>query len=400
MSEDHSVPLVTIHLLIESGSRRDPSGREGLANLTAKGLLLGTSRIEVNEFNEKLDFMGASLSAWAGRDNSALRLRVLKKDLEAGLDLLMAALIQPIFPEEEIERQIENTAARLRSEEERPGAVASKTFMKTLFLDNSYGHPTEGTEASLARISREDVVGFHRTYHHPNNAILAIVGDLTLEEMETILIPRLSRWSRADLPDEDFITSSADGPETAKIDRNITQANIVFGHRGISRDNPDYYAVIVMNYILGGGGFGSRLFEEIRVKRGLAYRVSSHFHSHRYPGSFQIVLQTKNASAKEAISVLRGEMKRIQRSPVSEQELLKAKKYLTGSFPLGLDTQTKLAGFMASVEYHGLGLDYPEKYPSYINGVTQEDVLRVAKTHLHPDEAILVIVANLIEAGL
>jgi len=155
-----------------------------------------------------------------------------------------------------------------------------------------------------------------------------------------------------------------------------------------------------MNYILGGGGFSSRLIDEIRVKRGLAYSVASFFDPGRYPGSFQIVLQTKNASAREAIALSVQEMERIQKEPVSEKELEGAKKYLIGSFPMRLDTQGKLVNFLGQVEYFGLGLNYPSTYPSIIQAVTREDVLRVAKTYLHPESIILVVVANLNEAGL
>jgi len=155
-----------------------------------------------------------------------------------------------------------------------------------------------------------------------------------------------------------------------------------------------------MNYILGGGGFSSRLIDEIRVKRGLAYSVASFFDPGRYPGSFQIVLQTKNTSAREAIALSFQEMERIRKEPVSEKELEGAKKYLMGSFPMRLDTQGKLVNFLGQVEYFGLGLNYPESYPSIIQAVTREDVLRVAKTYLHPESIILVVVANLNEAGL
>ena len=185
-----------------------------------------------------------------------------------------------------------------------------------------------------------------------------------------------------------------------KIDRGITQANIILGHAGVSRDNPDYYALTVMNYILGGGGFSSRLVRKIRNKRGLAYSVASFFDPGKYPGSFQIVLQTKNSSAREAISLSLQEMERIRKELVSEKELEGAKKYLIGSFPMRLDTQGKLANFLTQVEYYGLGPDYPEKYPSLIRSITREEVLRVAKKYLHPKNTILVVVANLKEAGM
>jgi zinc protease len=400
VAEEHSLPLVTLQLLIDSGSRRDPPGKEGLANLTAKGVLLGTSAYSVTAFREALDFMGASLNSWADRDKATLVLRVLKKDLNKGFDLFMEALTQPTFPQGEIERQLEKTLAAIQSSEDRPGKIARKAFRGTLFSKNPYGHPVEGTRESLPRITREAVLQFYNTYYHPNIAILALVGDITSEEVREKLIPRLLQWRMGKIPDEHFTATFTKGAREIKVSRNISQANIILGHKGISRKAPDYYAAIVMNYILGGGGFGSRLFEEIRVKRGLAYSVTSYFVPRKYPGSFQISLQTKNASAREAISLVRRELERIQREPVSEEEVGRAKKYLIGSFPLRLDTQTKLARFITEVEYYDLGLDYCEKYPLYINAVTREDVLRVAKSYLHPENAILVVVANLEEAGM
>jgi zinc protease len=185
-----------------------------------------------------------------------------------------------------------------------------------------------------------------------------------------------------------------------KIDRDITQANIILGHIGVSRENPDFYALTVMNYILGGGGFSSRLMEEIRNKRGLAYSVATFFDSGKYPGSFQIVLQTKNASAQDAISLSLKQMERIRQEMVAENELEGAKKYLIGSFPMRFDTQGKLANFLSQVEYYGLGLNYPEKYPNLIRSVSREEILRVARIYLHPENYILVVVANLKEAGV
>lgn len=222
---------------------------------------------------------------------------------------------------------------------------------------------------------------------------------MTAEEVKSKILTRLEKWTRGEIPNIPFKSAFAKGQKTVKIDRTITQANIIIGHAGISRGNPDYYALTVMNYILGGGGFSSRLVEEIRNKRGLAYSVASFFDPGKYPGSFQIALQTKNSSAREAITLSLQEMERIRKEPVSEKDLEGAKKYLIGSFPMRLDTQGKLANFLTQVEYYGLGLDYPEKYPSLIRSVTREEVLRVAKTYLHPEDYILIIVANLKEAG-
>jgi zinc protease len=399
-SEEHSLPFVTLQLLIDSGSRRDPSGEEGLAYLTAKGLLHGTSKRTVNQINQELDFMGASLNSSSGRDYATLTLRVLKKDLDKGFDLFMEVLTQPIFPEEEIKREIEKTLAAIQSEEDEPEEVAEKAFLKALFLNAPYGHPVKGTKESLPHITKEAIDQFYRSYYHPNDAILTVVGDVTEDEIKTKLISRLEKWSMGEIPKSSFSTAFEKEQKTVKIDRPITQANIILGHAGVSRDNPDFYALTVMNYILGGGGFASRLMEEIRNKRGLAYSVASFFDPGKQNGSFIFSLKTKNASAHEAITLSLQQMERIRKEFVSEKELEGAKKYLIGSFPMRLDTQGKLANFLTQVEYYGLGLDYPEKYPSLIRSITREDILRVAKEYLHPKTYVLVVVANLKEAGM
>jgi zinc protease len=391
---------VTLQLLIDSGSRRDPSGEEGLAYLTAKGLLHGTSKRTINQINEELDFLGASLSSSSERDYATLTLKILKKDLEKGFDLFMEVLTQPIFPEEEITREIEKILAAIQSEEDQPEEVAEKAFLEALFLKSPYGHPVEWSKESVPKLKREEVIRFYRSCYHPNNAILAVVGDITNDEIKSKLIPRLENWGKAEIPKSPFVSSFEKEKKMVKINRPITQANIILGNAGVSRDNPDFYRLAVMNYILGGGGFASRLTEAIRNKTGLAYSVASFFDPGKYSGSFQIILQTKNSSAREAISLALQQMERIQKELVLEKELESAKKYLIGSFPMRFDTQSKLANFLSQVEYYGLGLDYPEKYPSLIRSVSREDVLRVAKKYLHPERYVLVIVADLNEAGL
>lgn len=402
VSEEHSLPFVTVRLLMEAGSRSDPPGQEGLAYITARGLLFGTPRLSAREINESIDFMGASLNVSPDKDYVTVALRVLKKNLDRGLGLLIETLMRPGFPEDELKREIEATLGSIKSEEDEPGTVADKAFEKHLFAGNPYGHPVEGTNESLPRITREAVVRFYKEHYFPNKAILAVAGDITVQEVREKIVPILETWERGKGRTETFPTFPAvdgAGPKIIRIDRPITQANIIIGNRGISRANPDFYALAVMNYILGGGGFSSRLMQEVRGKRGLAYSVSSAFETYKYPGSFQIALQTKNASAEEAISIGLKEMERIQNKPVTEKEIEGAKKYLIGSFPMRLDTQEKVANFLTQVEYYGLGLDYPLKYPSLIASVTQEDVLRVARAYLRPKEYLLVIVANRGQTG-
>ena len=398
--EERSLPFVTFQLLVDAGSSRDPSKEEGLSHITAKGLLMGTPKHSLTTLNEELDFIGASLDASSGRDYATLTLRILKKDLDKGFDLFMEVLTQPTFPEAEIRREVERTLAAIQSAEDQPGWIAEREFQKALFLEGPYRHPAEGTKESLPKITRDSILRFFQTYYHPNHAILTVVGDMTYDEIKARLLSQLEKWPKGEIPKKDFNSLFAKSIKKIKIDRKITQANIILGHSGVSRGNRDFYALTVMNYILGGGGFASRLMEEIRNKRGLAYSVGSFFDPGKYPGSFQIVLQTRNASAQEAISIALQQMNRIREEKVSEKELEGAKKYLIGSFPMRFDTQGKLANFLTQVEYYGLGLDYPEKYRSLIESVTREEVLRVAKTYLHPEDYILVIVASLKEAGM
>jgi len=393
-SEDHSLPFVTMELLIDSGSLRDPAGEEGLSNITASTLLLGSASKTALQISEELDFMGASLNASSGREYTIVSLRVLKKDLLKGFALLMDALTQPTFPEEELKREIEKASAAIQAQEDNPGALAEKEFRKTLFPDSAYGYPVEGTKASLATLTRYKIIKFFKSYYIAADAILTIVGDITPEEVKADLMPGLAKLPAGVTPEKAPAVKAAEWPQTVNVSRSITQANIVLGHDGIRRDNPDFYAISVMNYILGRGGFASRLNNEVRAKRGLAYAITSFFETGKYSGSFQVVLQTKNESAKAAIDLVIEELGRIRGGPVSEAELEGAKKYLIGSFPMRLDTQAKLGSFITQVEYYGLGLDYDRRYKSLIGSVTREDIIRVARTYLHPNSLIVVIVGK------
>ncbi len=399
-AEDHSLPFLTLQLLLDAGSRRDPVGQEGLAFLTAHGLLLGTSAKSAAAINEELDFMGASLDTACERDFSILSLQTLKKQQEKAFDLFVNALTRPSFPEGELAEERDRILAAIRASEDDPGKVSEKAFMKTLFAGGPYGHEPEGTAESVKKLARDEADRFYRTYYRPDNAILAVAGDITVEEIKTLLIPRLMKWQGAKIPRESFKTSFAEGPKDIKIDRAVTQATVIIGNPGISRDNPDYYALAVMNEILGGGSLSSRLTKDVRVKHGLAYSVESFFDAKKYPGSFQVIVETKNGTAREAISLILAQMERIRKEPVTEAELEETKKHLTGNFPLRFDTQEKLAQLLVLMEYFGLGMDYPDKYPSLIRSVSAADVLRVARKYLHPESRILVILGNLKEAGM
>lgn len=393
-SEERALPMVTLNLLVKAGSRYDPQGREGLANLTALLLTDGTSGRTALQISEELDFIGAGLSTGSGEELATVSLTVLKKDLDTGLNILADVLTASVFPLEEIDRQKQSVIASIRAREEEPGAIAGTKFMEALFPRSPYGRPVEGTAEAVQRIERTELLRFYKQFYRPNRALLAVVGDVSDQEITEKLAKVFRSWERGGAAEEPVPSVSAGPANFIRVQKDLTQANIIMGHEGVPRNHPDYYAIQVMNYILGGGGFSSRLMDSVRNERGLAYSVYSTFDADKYVGTFQVGMQTKNESADEAIRIAVEEIRRIREQGVGEQELQAAKDYLIGSFPLRFDTNRRLAGFFAQVEFFELGLDYPDRYPEMIRKVSREDVLRVAKRHLQPEKLIVVVVAN------
>lgn len=400
-AEKKALPIVKVVVAVKAGSIAETSGKAGLANLTADLLNEGTAGRSAKEISEAIEFVGGSLSTSGGADYVTASLSVLKKDIALGFDLLSDILLRPAFSEQEISRRKAIIRDSIRQQREEPGVVASKAFMKALYPDHPYGWPVEGTEETLDTLTGKDIRDFHRMYYGPDNAIMAVVGDIGRDELRGLLERYFRGWEKTGArPPQLPESAPGSGARHIKIQKEITQANILLGHVGISRDNPDYYAVSVMNYILGGGGFASRLVDNIRDNKGLSYDVHSFFSANKYGGVFQAGLQTKNQSAQTAIDEILAEMNRIRTEPVSEKELADAKAYLTGSFPLRVDSNSKLAGFLISIELYNLGLDYIDNYRQYIQKVTTEEVLRVAQKYLNTKDYVLVVVGDLNKAAL
>ena len=394
-SEQRTLPMVSIELLVDAGSAHESAPQAGLANLTAKLLTYGTKRRSAVQINETLDFIGASLETACAQDTASLSMTVLKKDLGTGLELLADVLTQPAFPQPEIDRQKQAIIATIRATEENPGAVAGKAFAAALFPQSPYGRPVEGTEASVKALQQKNLQDFFARYYRPNRSIIAVVGDVSEQEIASLLETALRSWSKGEPSAVATAPVKIGSSKLVRMNKDLTQANIIMGHIGVERGNPDYYAVQVMNYVLGGGGFSSRVMDSIRNERGLAYSVYSFFAAERSHGTFEFVMQTKNETAMEAIRIGNDEIRRMREEPVSDQELNDAKDYLIGSFPLRFDTNRKVASFLAQVEYFKLGLDYPDRYPDLIRSVNGEEVLQVAKQYLHPEMLMTVIVGNL-----
>lgn len=392
--ERHNLPIVMVTLLVKASPLDETPEKAGLANLTAELLTEGTKKRKATEISEEIEFIGASLGASAESDYTTLSLSVLKKDVEKGLEIFSDVLLNPVFPEEEIKRNKELIKGSLKQSEEDPSFVASRAFRKAVYGKLPYGRLITGSADAIDSLKRNDIVKFHSDFYRPNNSVLSVVGDLTAEELDSLVKRFLSGWNSGEMPKRSTISTPEMKKETILVNRDLVQANIILGHAGISRGNPDYYAVSVMNYILGGGGFSSRLMQTVRDKMGLAYDIRSSFAPYKEGGFFEVVVQTKNESAHTVIDEIYRQMDRIRKEQVTEQELEDSKAYLTGSFPRRLDTNRKIADFLAAVEFYGLGLDYVEKYPGYIKSVTRDDVLRVARKYLYTPDMVTVVVGK------
>jgi zinc protease len=399
--ERHNLPVVKVTVGLKAGSLMEPEEISGLANITASLLTEGTQTRTSREISEAIEFVGGSVGAGGGDDYSTVSLSVLKKDVELGFDLLSDIMLHPSFPDEELSKKKERLKASLKAREEDPGFVAAKEFKKAVFGSHPYGRLVSGTEETLDAISREDIVNFHSTYYVPNSAIMAVVGDISAAEVTSLLERYFSDWHSRDVEKNGLLPLNRQRQrKTVTVDKDLTQATIKLGHLGVSRNNPDYYAVSVMNYILGGGGFASRLMLNIREEKGLVYDIHSFFSADKFGGSFQVGLKTKNESANIAIKEVLEEIKRIKTLPVSDTELSDAQSFLTGSFPMRIETSSRIARFLVAVEYYDLGVEYIDNYPAYINKISKEDIMRVAEKYLDDVEFTLVVVADQEKAAL
>lgn len=399
--EQHFLPIVEVHALVKTGSAQDPADKAGLANLVASLLDEGTTSRSSKQLAEQIDFVGGALDIKASEDFTTASARVLKKDVDLGFTLLADILQHPAFLKPEFERIRSQILGEMASDNDDPGHVAMKAFNQLVFHGHPYRWPLNGTEESLGKITHADVLNFYSKEYVSNQVILTVVGDITAEQVTGLVQTHFGAWKKMASPAR---TTKKPGPLERKtvqlIEKDLTQSNVILGHGGISRTNPDFYAVTVMNYVLGAGGFSSRLMDSIRDKQGLVYGIMSHFDARLMPGSFWVNFQTRTEATNQAIQSVLAEIKSIRETPISDQELAEAKSFLMGSFPLRLDSTAKLAQVLAQVEFYGLGFEYFSQYPKWIERVTKEDVQRVAKQYLDPQRYALVVVGNVTKAKL
>jgi zinc protease len=401
-TERANLPVVRIKLLVKASLLNEPPEKAGLANLTSDMLTAGTPSMTSRQIDEEIEFMGAALGVGVDSDYTMVSLSVMKKDLDKAFKIFSDVVQNPAFPEDELKVKKELIKGSLKQDEESPSFLAQREFMKAVYGAHPYGRLNRGAPETIDAVTRDDLVAFHRALYVPGNAIMAVSGDVSYDELTALLDRYFKGWKnnapeaaaiRFTLPAAGF-KDPAHEKKTVVIDRKTTQAGIVFGHTGVSRDNPDYYALTVMNYILGGGGFSSRLMKVVRDEMGLAYDVHSYFMAKKYGGVFELAVQTKNESAGTVASEILRQVKAMKSGYVSDDEINTARSYLTGSFPRRLDTMEKVAELLALSEFYGLGADFDKKYITAVNAVTKEDVKRAAEKYLDDEKFVFVVVGD------
>jgi zinc protease len=392
VAERPGVPIVAVRVFMRAGAVFEPPDRAGLANLTGSLLTRGTARRTGPELDDAIEFVGGSLEAGAGRDGLTASLSVLKKDLGLGLDLLGEVVLSPTFPEPEVKRKVAQIQAAIKRSEEDPNTVAARALARLVFANHPYGTPVEGTIESVGKLTRDDVVAFYQGHVRPDAAIVAVVGDITVDEARRAVLARFGGWSRPSTPPPP--TPAEAGPTPARtetIPKELSQATIMLGRTAVRQLDPDYFPLAVTSYVLGGGS-ASRLYSRVRDEGGLAYAVYAYVSPGRYGASFVVSSQTRNGEVPKVLDILRDELSRMARGPVSDDELRLAREYLIGSFPLRLDTTAKVADFIVAIEEQGLGLDYADRYKAGIARVTAADVQRAAVRFCGPDTFSRVVV--------
>jgi len=390
VSED-AVPIVAVEVLFHAGSYLDPDGKSGLADMTARLLTEGAGDLDSQAFAARLRDLNVSLSISADRDKIRLRMRTLSEHTDAAFDLVRLALTQPRFDTADVERVRAKVLANLARDDEDPDDVASRTLFADVFAGHRYAASPTGTPQSVSALTAADMRAYVAQAFARDNLSIAVVGDITADELRPLIDATFGGLPAASDRATPRLTEPLT-PGVTLVERNNSQTVVMFALDGITRDDEDFIAAYVMNYILGGGGFISRIFREVREERGLVYSARTALVPFAHGGILIGYLASSNATAGQALDVARKQIEDIAADGITAEELDIAKTYLTGSYALRFDSSRSIAGQLALIQYENLGIDYIDERNSLIEAVTLEDVRRVAKRLLKPDALHVVAV--------
>ncbi|WP_295732942.1 pitrilysin family protein [uncultured Bartonella sp.] len=389
--EDNTVPVVSIQFSIGGGTTQDPEGKEGLANLMTGLFDEGAGDLDSQAFQSRLDELGAEMAFSVTRDRMRGNMKMLAEKREEALNLLALAVQKPRFDDEAIDRIREQLVAELKASEKDPKTIAQNRLLTLIYGKHPYARRGEGTPETLATISRDDLVKAHHAMFARDNIHIGIVGPVSANEAATIIDKIFGALpEKAELKKIDEAKLNLGG--MANVNYDLPQTSLMLVYPGVKRNDPDFFAAYLMNYVLGGPGLTSRLFSEVREKRGLAYTVGSSLMLYDHSATLAVSTGTRSSEAQKSLSTIRSEVKKMADEGVSEQELDEAKSYVIGSYAVqNMGSSSDIAATLVGLQDENLPIDYIEKRRALIEAVTRDQVKAVAEKLLRPEPALLVI---------
>ncbi len=390
------LPMIEMRWVAYAGSSYDPQGKEGLANLTAKLLSRGTKTRSALKITAETEFVGASMSDATGLDVSTLHIRALSKDFDLTLDILSDVLLNPTFPETELVKIKTQVLGDIKQNYDYPDEVGMQKFIELLGKSHPYAHDVAGDTISVSKMTRKDIIDFYNKYYSIDNGFLVVAGDFDKTELFIKLDSKFAMMRKGktsvDIP-EILPGPYSDKPKGYIINQpDLNQSYIYIGHYGIAETSLDYFSTRIMNFILGGSPLTSRIGNGVRETEGLAYDARSGFYRWLYGGAF--VATTQTSDPNKAINIILNEIKKMAETGATQKELKDAKTFYTGNFPFNYDATRDKIDLLQNIEVYHKGLDYPDKFNSYIENVTLNDINQAAQKYLYPNNYLLVIVTN------
>ncbi|TPI82637.1 M16 family metallopeptidase [Mesorhizobium sp. B2-8-9] len=397
--EDHSIPLVAIRFVFDGGTAQDPAGKEGLVNLMTGLFDEGAGDLDSEGFQVKLDDAGAEMSFQAARDGTYGSMRMLSEQKDEAFGLLKLAVNSPRFDQAPIDRIRAQILSGILANERDPNTIGQQRWLRAIYGQHPYARPDEGNKDSLATITADDLRAFHKANFARGGLHVAVVGDIDAATLSSRLDEVFG-----DLPDKQALAPIVDVTpklgQQLEVNYDLPQTSLQLAWPGVKRSDPDFYAAALMNEILGGSTFTSRLYEEVREKRGLAYSVSSDLVDHEHSNALLVTTATRSDRAAQTLAIVRQVVKDMAENGPSEEELAATKKYMVGAYAISnLDSSSSIAATLVELQIDHLGIDYIKRRAALINAVTLADVKAAAKKLLSSDPAVMVIGPPLVQVA-
>ena len=391
--EEPSIPFVALEIRFRGGAALDAPGKRGAINLMTGLLEEGAGDMSAQEFQTAREALAASYSFRSFDDTISISARFLTENKDEALELLRKALVDPRFDQDALDRVRAQVLSGIAGDEKDPNSIAGATLDAMAFGDHPYGSSRDGTVESVAALTRDDILAAHRNTLTRDRLYVAVVGDTTAETVGALLDELLGELPATGVPSPEDADFALEGGITV-VDFETPQSVALFGHKGLKRDDDDFFAAFILNHILGGAGFESRLMQEVREERGLTYGISTFlvpmFHAEMMLGQ----VASSNETIAEAIEVTRNEWARMANEGVSAEELASAKTYLTGEYPLRFDGNDEIAKIMVGMQMVGLSPDYVVNRNDFVEAITLDEINRVASELMQPDDLHFVVVGN------